>query len=266
MTEYALCQGAQEVIEHTGQLDQFKLQIKELFRKESFICRTIKVPKHDHVYTCGENDPMVYFIERGQVKVLLLSAEGKECLLAILTAGDIFGELSLFGQCVRVDTAVAMQDVVLKQIPSRSFMNLLKRESMLEGLVQYLVARVAEQQEVITSLLTANSEQRLGMTLLHLARRLGKNDPRSVRIEQKISHEELAEMVGTTRPRIGIFLKRFRELGLVELSRERHFVIREGKLKEYLAKLAFPEDESLEMQKPRQQETVEPAFPTLGIS
>ncbi len=247
---------------------RFKLQVKELFRKESFNCRVIKVAKHEHIYTCGDHDPMVYFIDSGQIKVLLLSPEGKECLLAIHTVGDIFGESSLCGQYNRLDTAVAMQDVVLKQIPCRSFLNTLSRESMLEGLVQYLVMRVAEQQEVISSLLTANSEQRLATTLLHLARRLGKNDPRSVRIQQKISHEELAEMVGTTRPRIGIFLKRFRELGLIELSRERHFIIRENKLREYAKCLALSGDQGIEFTRTRQpgkEDQGAPAILTLGV-
>ncbi len=258
------------MIDQTFQEEQFKLQIKELFRKESLDCRTIRKAKHDHVYTCGTLDPMVYFIESGQIKLLLLSPEGKESLLAIHTTGDIFGEMSLCGQYARLDTAVAMQDVILKQIPSRSFLNILKRESMLEAFVRYMALRVAEQQEVITSLLTANSEQRLGMTLLRLARRLGKNDLRSVRIAQKISHEELAEMVGTTRPRIGIFLKRFRELGLVELSRERHFIIKEKNLREYLARMAsFMEERDLEPSRelrPVLQALVKPGMPIMGVA
>ncbi len=255
--------------EQYSQVEQLKLQIKELFRKEHFNGRVIRLAKHEHVYTCGDHDPMVYFIESGQVKVLLLSPEGKECLLAIHTAGDILGELSLYSQCARVDTAVAMQDVVLRQIPSRTFINLLKRESMLEGLVQYLVVRVAEQQEVITSLLTANCEQRLGLTLLHLARRLGKNDPRSICIKQKISHEELAEMVGTTRPRIGIFLKKFREMGLLELSSERHFIIKEKNLREYLARMAFDEGDNFEITgrfRPCRPEKVETTMPAMSIA
>ncbi len=254
--------------EQTHQAGQFKLQIKEFFRKEFLNCRMIRLAKHDHVYTCGDDDPVVYFIESGQVKILLLSPEGKECLLAIHTAGDIFGESSLAGQGVRLDTAVAMQDVVLKQIPCRSFLSTLKRESMLEGLVQYMVLRIAEQQDVITSLLTANSEQRLAMTLLHLARRLGKNDPRSVLIQQKISHEELAEMVGTTRPRIGTFLKRFRELGLVELSSERCLIVKERKLREYLERIACAEDDRLEFMpglRGGKCENRESAVPTLDI-
>ena len=139
-----------------------------------------------------------------------------------------------------------MQDAVLKQIPSRLFLNILKRESMLEGLTQYLAARVAEQQEVISSLLTANAEKRLATTLLRLGRRIGRSDPRSILIEQRISHEELAEMVGTSRPRIGIFLKRFRQLGLVELSRERHLVLKEKRLVEYLARLSIVQEIGLD--------------------
>ena len=249
--------------EQDHQARQFKLLTRELLVS----CRTIRIAKHGHVYTCGDHDPMVYFVERGQIKELLLSPEGKECLLAIYTAGDLFGELSLCGQYVRPGTAVAMQEVILKQIPCRDFMNILKRESILEGFVQYLVLRGAEHQEIITSLLTASSEQRLAMTLLHLARRLGKSDPRSVLISQKISHEELAEMVGTTRPRISIFLKRFRELGFFELSRERHFIIKERKLKEYLEQMALDEGRSLEpvrKTQPCEQETHQPAFPPLG--
>ncbi len=76
----------------TEKTDQFKLRILELFQKETLDCRIIRVPKRGHVYTCGDHDTMVYFIERGKVKILLLSPEGKECLLAIHPSGDIFGE------------------------------------------------------------------------------------------------------------------------------------------------------------------------------
>jgi CRP/FNR family cyclic AMP-dependent transcriptional regulator len=238
------------VIGQTHAPEQFDLHIDRLFRKELFNCRVMRLARHSHVYTCGNHDPMVYFVESGYVKVLLLSAEGKECLLTIHAAGDIFGELSLCGQTVRVDTAVAMRDVVLRQIPCRSFINTLQRESLMENLVRFLAVRVAEHQEVITSLLTANSEQRLAITLLRLARRLGKKNPRNLCIGQKISHEELAEMVGTTRPRIGVFLKRFRALGLVELNGERHLAIREEKLVEYLARLSSAEQNDFDTTRP----------------
>jgi len=78
----------------------------------------------------------------------------------------------------------------------------------------------------------------LGKTLLQLARTMGKKDPRSIRIELKITHEELSEMVGTTRPRISFFMQRFHNLGLIETNRERFLIIKEQQLSAYLAQIA----------------------------
>jgi CRP/FNR family transcriptional regulator, cyclic AMP receptor protein len=181
---------------------------------------------------------MVYFIESGQVKLLMLSPEGRECLLAIHAAGDIFGELYLSGLGARLETATAMEETVLKEIPCPKFFARLSRDALFEGFVRYLAVRIADQQQIITNLVMMDSEQRLGKTLLRLARTLGKKDPRSIRIELKISHEELSEMVGTTRPRISLFMQRFRNLGLIETSEEHFLIIKEKKLTAYLAQIA----------------------------
>jgi CRP-like cAMP-binding protein len=98
--------------------------------------------------------------------------------------------------------------------------------------------RIADQQQVIANLVTVDSEQRLGKTLLSLARTLGKKDPRSIRIELKITHEELSEMVGTTRPRISVFMQRFRNLGLIETNSDHFLIIKETRLAAYLAQIA----------------------------
>ena len=90
--------------------------------------------------------------------------------------------------------------------------------------------------QVISNLVTDDCEHRLGTILLQLAHRLCNRDPRSVRIEKRISHEKLSAMVGSTRPRITAFMLRFRDLGLIEKSAE-HF-LREKKLSEYLAQTA----------------------------
>jgi CRP-like cAMP-binding protein len=168
----------------------------------------------------------------------MLSPDGKECLIAIHTAGDVFGELCLSGLGPRAETAVAMEETDLKLIPCSRFFVRLRRDSLLEGFTRYLAVRIADQQQVIANLVTVDSEQRLGKTLLHLARRLGKKDPRSIRIEHKISHEELSEMVGTTRPRISMFMQRFRKLGLIELSDKRYLIIKEEALTAYLDQVA----------------------------
>jgi CRP-like cAMP-binding protein len=225
-------------IQQAPQAEQFKQQLRDSLQRETLYSRAIKIARHANVYTCGDQDEMVYFIESGQIKLLMLSADGKECLLAIHSAGDIFGELCLSGLGPRLETATAMKATMLKQIPCGQFFARLSRDTLFEGFVRYLAVRIADQQQVIANLVTADSEQRLGKTLLQLARTMGKKDPRSIRIELRITHEELSEMVGTTRPRISLFMQRFHNLGLIETNRDRYLVIKENKLAEYLAQIA----------------------------
>lgn len=226
------------MIQETPQADNFKLQMRESLRQETLNSRAVTVAKHSNVYTCGDSDELVYFIESGQIKLLMLSPEGRECLLAIHTVGDIFGELCLSGLGARLETATAMEETVVKQIPCPRFFERLNRDALFPGFIQYLTVRIADQQQVIANLVTVDSEQRLGKTLLRLARTLGKKDPRSIRIELKITHEELSEMVGTTRPRISVFMQRFKNLGLIETNEDHFLIIKEGKLTAYLAQIA----------------------------
>lgn len=226
------------MIQDYPETEQFKKQMRESLQREVKNSRAIKIAKHANVYTFGERDEMVYFIESGQIKLVMLSPEGKECMLAIHDSGNVFGELCLSGIAGRLETATAMEETVLKKVPCAKFLERLTRDSLLEGFVKYLAVRVAEQQAVIANLVTVDSEQRLGKTLLQLARQLGKKGPRSTRIELRISHEELSNMIGTTRPRISAFMQRFRNLGLIELTDEHYMVIKEDKLAAYLASIA----------------------------
>ena len=226
------------MIQQTPETDKFKEKLRESLQRETLNSRAVKIARHTNVYGCGDKDENVYFIERGQIKLLILSSQGKECILAIHTTGDIFGELCLSGLGARVETATAMKQTVLKQIPSTKFFARLSSDFLLEGFVRYLAVRVADQQQVIANLVMVDSEQRLGQTLLQLARTVGKKDPRSIRIELKISHEELSEMVGTTRPWISVFMQRFHNLGLIETNRDRFLVVKENKLIAYLAQIA----------------------------
>ncbi|HEX5707625.1 MAG TPA: Crp/Fnr family transcriptional regulator [Pyrinomonadaceae bacterium] len=199
---------------------------------------TLRIPKHENVYLAGDRAETVYFIEAGQVKLLMPSLDGKECLLSIHTAGDMFGELCLLGAGLRQEMATAMEDTTLKCIPSSLFITHLSRHSLVEGFVQYLVSRIADQQQTIAQLITVDSEHRLGETLLTLARTLGKQDPRSKRIEQKITHEELSQMIGTTRPRVTKFMLKFRSLGLITVSPEHFLIVNEKKLAAFLTQIA----------------------------
>ena len=226
------------MIQQSPHADKFKDQLRNSLQRETLNSSAVKIARLTNVYSRGDKDENVYFIERGQIKLLILSSKGKECILAIHTTGDIFGELCLSGLGARVETATAMKQTMVKQIPSSQFFARLSRDSLLEGFVSYLAVRIADQQQVIANLVTVDSEQRLGQTLLQLARTMGKKDPRSIRIELRISHEELSEMVGTTRPRISLFMQRFHNLGLIETNRDRFLIIKENKLTAYLAQIA----------------------------
>jgi CRP-like cAMP-binding protein len=226
------------MIQPTAEADLFIEQLRDALRRETRHSRAIKVAKHENVYTCGEQGDTVYFIESGQVKLVMVSPEGRECIFAVHGAGEVFGELSLSGLGERIETAAAMEAADLKVISSSRFLALLSGNSLLEGFVRYLAVRIAEQQQVIAHLVTVDSEQRLGKTLLQLARTLGERYPDSLRIDHKITHQELSEMVGTTRSRISVFMQRFRNLGLIETSDDHFLIIKEKKLTAYLAQIA----------------------------
>jgi len=214
----------------------FKERLHCSLRRAALTFPTVRVRKHQHIYDCGDVADAVYFIESGHVKLLMLSLEGKECLLDIQTAGDTFGEFCLAESGPRRETAIAMEDTKLKRLRPSKFFQHLNENSLVEGFILYLATRVADQQHVIANLITVDSEHRLAETLLSLAHKLGQSDPFSTRIEHKITHEELAGMVGTTRPRITAFMLDFRARGLIEITPEHFLVIKQEKLSDYLRK------------------------------
>jgi len=122
------------MIPQAPRADPFKEQLRESLQRETLNSRSVKIARHANVYTCGDQDEIVYFIESGRIKLLMLSPEGKECLVAIHSAGDIFGELCLCGLGERLETATAMEATVLKQIPSAQLLARLSRARCLRGL------------------------------------------------------------------------------------------------------------------------------------
>src|SRR4029078_6237355 len=166
------------MIQQTPQAERFKEQMRDSLRRETMNSRAVTIPRHANVYSAGDSDELVYFIETGQIKLLLLSPEGKECLLAIHGSGDVFGELCLAGLGGRHEAAVAMKETKLKKNPCAQFLARLSRDALSEGFVRYLAVRIADQQQVIANLVTVDSEQRLGETCLQLVSRLGTHRAR----------------------------------------------------------------------------------------
>jgi CRP-like cAMP-binding protein len=189
--------------------------------------------KGEEVYTYGRSDSAVHLVRSGRVKTSMLSSSGKQCLLAIHTSGDLFGEAGLLAP-ERSEQAVTMTDAVVRRVPRDLFMEVLASCGMLEEFVRYLVKRVADQQQIITQLVTVDSEQRLAATLLRLSQKLGRRETGRVRIEQRITQEELSVMVGTTRSRVGYFLKQFRADGLIRTLPESFIEVDEERLTQYV--------------------------------
>jgi len=222
------------------QTSPFTVRVHDSLRQAFTGSVAVRVAKHKNIYRCGDQANTIYFIESGLIKLLMLSPEGKECLLAVLTAGDVFGELCLCGASQRLETATAMGEAILRKIPSHKFIVHLNANSLFADFISYLVLRLAELENTITSLMTLDSQHRLGEILMQLADKIGKPTSNGSRIEHRITHEELSEMVGTTRPRITEFLQRFRKLGLVEMNSRHFLIVRTDKLTAYLKTIRYP--------------------------
>ncbi len=181
------------------------------------------------LYLCGSEDNDIYFIETGCLKIIMFSSDGKECLLNICTQGDIVGESGL--SCPeRAEAVIAMTPSVVRAVPRDQFLEILTSNHLVEEFLQYFALKLSEQQEVIRHFVTSDSERRLAVTLLRLSRKLGEKRVRNL----KITQEELAGIVGTTRSRVGYFLKRFRAAGLVEVTSQSLLLINEDMLRVYL--------------------------------
>jgi CRP-like cAMP-binding protein len=190
--------------------------LRELFDRAARTDSRVRVEAQQAIYASGDEDDAMYLIESGQVKLSMASAEGKDCLLAIYTAGEAFGE-SCFGAVKRFESATAMQPTIVRRESRRDLLSQAARASTTDSLLLHLATRLGERQTAVFDLVTMPSELRLAKVLLRFAEKLGKPDGRFVSLE-RISHEELSQMVGTTRPRITAFMQRFRKLRLIETS------------------------------------------------
>ena len=159
----------------------------------------------------------MFYIQTGQVKLTVVSAQGKEAVIAILEPGSFFGEGCLAGQLVYMATATAMGNSTLVRIDKQAMIRVLHDEpSFSEMFLAYLLSRNIRIQEDLVDQLFNSSEKRLARVLLLMAH-FGK-EGKSEAIIPKISQEMLAEMIGTTRSRVSFFMNKFRKLGFLEYN------------------------------------------------
>jgi CRP/FNR family cyclic AMP-dependent transcriptional regulator len=176
-------------------------------------------PKRQIIFAQGDSCDAVFYIQKGNVKLTVLSKSGQEATIGILNESAFFGEGCLTGQALRMCSATAMTDCTVMRIDKKSMMDVIHRErAFSEMFVAYLLTRNIRYEEDLIDQLFNSSEKRLARVLLLLAH-FGKEGKPEVAIP-KISQETLAEMVGTTRGRVNFFMNRFRKLGFVRYNGE----------------------------------------------
>jgi CRP/FNR family transcriptional regulator, cyclic AMP receptor protein len=168
-----------------------------------------------NIYKQGTHAYTLFYIQEGGVRLSTQSKHQPSAVTAILGVGDFFGELCLAGYPLRVSTAVALTASSIRTIKKAKMLQLLRKKNKTSNsLVAYLLSSVKNYQDHVAHLLTSSAEQRLARVLLRLAHLDGKG-PAVVEIPI-LSHQVLAEMVGTTRPRVNLFMNRFRRQGFID--------------------------------------------------
>jgi CRP/FNR family transcriptional regulator, cyclic AMP receptor protein len=188
----------------------------EAFLNTSGVARIVKdFQKNEALFSQGEPCKNILYIQKGGVKISIVSKTGREAVIGMLGAGDFIGEGGLAGQTMRMATATALAPVSAMLIDNKEMFRMLHTESAFsDRFITYMLQRNVRIEEDLVDQLFNSSEKRLARTLLLLAR-YGKQD-KPQRVLAKISQETLAEMVGTTRSRVNFFMNKFKKLGFIQ--------------------------------------------------
>ncbi|QIG49119.1 Crp/Fnr family transcriptional regulator [Nordella sp. HKS 07] len=192
-----------------------------LFDPQSFLAkvgegRSIASYRKDQIiFSQGDPADAVFYIQKGKVKITVISEQGKEAVIAILDPNEFFGEACLAGQAQRITTVTSMVESAIMRLDKAAVVRVIHHEpAFSEMFIAHLLGRTIRVEADLVDQLFNSSEKRLARLLLLLANfgKDGKPEP----IVAKISQEMLAEMIGTTRSRVSFFMNKFRKLGLIE--------------------------------------------------
>lgn len=209
--------------------------LSDVFERESLSTARLRFEGQQPIYATGDEDDAIYLIESGQVKLYMSSASGKDCLLAIHAAREVFGESCFTGWGRRLESATAMQPTIVRRALRRELVAEVQRLGMIDVLLQQLATRLADRQIAVFDLITMDAERRLAKVLLGIAEKVGTPDGEWLLVEQRLPHEELSQIVGTTRPRVTAFMQNFRKRGIVSDGANRSVRIHREKAREFLS-------------------------------
>jgi CRP/FNR family transcriptional regulator, cyclic AMP receptor protein len=192
----------------------------QLFLDSTGLGRTVgKFRGKETVFAQGDPAKNVMYIQEGGVRLTVVNETGKEAVVAILGPGDFFGEGCLAGQSLCIATATAIAPTTVLVIEKNEMIRVLHGEhEFSDRFIAYILARNLRVEEDLIDQLFNSSEKRLARTLLLLARYGAPGQPQKVLV--KVSQEMLAEMIGSTRPRVNFFMNKFRKLGFIEYNGE----------------------------------------------
>ena len=177
----------------------------------------LKYRKDEIVFAQGDVADTVFYIQKGRLKVVVISEQGKEAVVGMLEPGQFFGEGCMNGHSLRIATTTAMEDCLITAITKTAMLAVLHNEPKFsEMFMAYLLTRNSRIEEDLIDQLFNSSEKRLARLLLLLANFGKEGSPQP--ISPNISQETLAEMIGTTRSRVSFFMNKFRKLGFISYN------------------------------------------------
>jgi CRP/FNR family transcriptional regulator, cyclic AMP receptor protein len=190
----------------------------EMFLDSTGLGKSIAQFKNrDTVFSQGDVAKDVFYIQKGSIKLVVVNESGREAVVAILVAGDFFGEGCLTTQSISVATAICLMPTTLLVIKQKEMIQVLGAEHAFSNhFIAYMLGRNMRVEQDLIDQLFNNSEKRLARTLLMLAQ-YGRRDHPNKMIAH-LSQETLAEMIGTTRSRVNHFMNKFRDLGFIQYS------------------------------------------------
>ncbi|HEY3910152.1 MAG TPA: Crp/Fnr family transcriptional regulator [Stellaceae bacterium] len=196
---------------------------KPTFDPQSFLAKVgsgktrVELPRRHIVFSQGDPADAVFYIQKGKIELKVFSQQGREAILAVLGVGDFFGEGCLAGQPLRMATATAVAECSIMRLERSAMIAVLHEQPVFSALfLSYLLSRNIRIEEDLVDHLFNSSEKRLARLLLLLSNFGKEGKPQAV--IPKISQENLAEMIGTTRSRVSFFMNKFRKLGFIEYN------------------------------------------------
>src|SRR5471032_1561495 len=197
--------------------------VKNSFDPKVFLAKVgvgktiLKFHKNQKVFAQGEVADTIFYIQKGRIKLTVLSEQGKEAVIGILESGQFFGEGCMNGHPLRIATTTAMEECVITSITKEAMIAVLHKEPTFSELfMAYLLTRNSRVEEDLIDQLFNSSEKRLARLLLLLAHFGKEGRPQPILLN--MSQETLAEMIGTTRSRVSFFMNKFRKLGLISYN------------------------------------------------